>query len=656
MKILTTIAEQVVDLPPPKAFFESTGCESASLSPDGLFIVRFNHSVPDSSIQVASTLTPNKWVDLLKGEQGRSISLYQWSQGCELIVLRDANMARDAIVIDCQQFARSGDLWASSTVLIAAIPVESHFLGLFTASSAGKYIAYVCPGEIMGYKNVEAISVLSGQRTLIYTNKEQISLFHGVRPDGAVIGTRARFDGGVDLLLFSNGTTTLLATTSSAETVRLVGFGEGGDTLIASNIGQEFDKTELIAISENHATWRVLDRDPLAEVDFGSALLSYSGELLGTTYFNERLRFNPKTAEAKQVYTSVATYFPEADVDLIAADCSRRFWLLHAIFGSSPGSYWLWDQQSQKISRLTNQEEYPSGGNTNALRYRSRDGIEITAYLTLPNDYPGSNLPTIVFPHGGPRMRTYWGMDGRVQFFASRGYAVFQPNYRGSNGFGKRFISIANKQYGKSMQHDITDGVEYLISQGISDPKRIGIFGGSYGGYCAFSGLAFTPHLYAAGVSFFGISDLHKFIVESSEEYLPFMGQMKTAIGDPADSLDLEMLQQSSPVNAADNIVAPLLLYHGRRDRLVPPIQSDYIFQKLSDPHRMVEYYCSENEAHGFSDPLNEEALFIAVERFFARHLGGLCSPVADPKLQRRLDRMKAEAALLRQSHQSDPG
>ncbi|MEI7774888.1 MAG: prolyl oligopeptidase family serine peptidase [Verrucomicrobiota bacterium] len=640
----TAYAAEAIKDQSPKKFFRSTEGELCRLSDDGLFVARFNHSLPGASLQIASTSRPDHWKVLLRDQADNALSLYLWAPDSTLIVIRRADIGQDLIHFDCNQLLGNGDSAAAFRCLPKALPQNSTLIGCFVKPMEGVFVAYLRPGETPGYSDVEAISLRSGDRVSLLKNNEELDDIHGISPDGSIIiGAHSRPDGGFDLLKAGSGKTTMLISVAYEETAQIVGFVENHHLLLASNIGKDVDKSRLLSVSFDDASSHPLDQDPLAEADISSVLLSHSGEVLGTTYITGRLRFYPKTENARQVYLSATQCFPDADICLLATDRQERFWLVQTLLESAPSSYHLWDKKLNQMTRLTSPEKYPSAGKTVPLRYISRDGLSITGYLTSPIGKVPSLLPTIVLPHGGPRLRTYWTLDCRVQFLASRGYAVFQPNYRGSKGFGKNYIRIANKQYGRAMQDDITDGVNFLIDRGISDPTRIGIFGGSYGGYCALSGLAFTPRLYAAGVSFFGISDLKKYVTETPGRYLPFAGQINASIGNPEVSSDSKMLDRYSPINSADSIVAPLLLYHGRHDALVPKVQSDLIFEKLTSRHHSVEYFVSQTEGHGFSDLSNEEALFTAVERFFSKHLGGTCSPEIDHELQSRLDKMRVD-------------
>jgi dipeptidyl aminopeptidase/acylaminoacyl peptidase len=265
--------------------------------------------------------------------------------------------------------------------------------------------------------------------------------------------------------------------------------------------------------------------------------------------------------------------------------------------------------------------------------------MEIPAYLVLPKGLPAKGLPAIVMPHGGPWARDQWGYHGLAQLLANRGYAVLLPNFRGSLGYGKKFLSAGNKQWGTgAMQHDVTDGVRYLIEQGIADPKRVGIAGWSYGGYATLAGLAFTPELYAAGFDGVGPSNLIT-LLESIPPYWETVRAMFTRrVGDPSKPEERELLREKSPVYSAANIRAPLFVAQGANDPRVKKAESDQIVAALRDRGRTVEYVCIPDEGHWFEGREGRIAVFVAMERFFGKHLGGRIQEEVPAAIQKKLD------------------
>jgi dipeptidyl aminopeptidase/acylaminoacyl peptidase len=255
------------------------------------------------------------------------------------------------------------------------------------------------------------------------------------------------------------------------------------------------------------------------------------------------------------------------------------------------------------------------------IRYTARDGLEIPGYLTLPVGRAAKNLPCVVNPHGGPWARDSWGFNPETQFLANRGYCVLQMNFRGSTGFGRAFWEASFKQWGLAMQDDVTDGVQWLVKQGIADPKRIAIYGASYGGYATLSGVTKTPDLYAAAINYVGVSNLFTFMNTIPPYWEPFRQQMYVMVGNPGDPADKARMTATSPALNADKIKTPLLVAQGARDPRVNKAESDQIVAALRGRGVDVDYIVKDNEGHGFANEENRFEFYAAMERFLAKHL-----------------------------------
>jgi dipeptidyl aminopeptidase/acylaminoacyl peptidase len=225
-------------------------------------------------------------------------------------------------------------------------------------------------------------------------------------------------------------------------------------------------------------------------------------------------------------------------------------------------------------------------------------------------------------PHGGPWARDYWGYNPNAQFFANRGLAVLQPNFRQSTGFGKKFYAAGRHQWGEKMQDDLTWGVKHLVAKGIADPKRVAIYGGSYGGYAALAGLAFTPEVYAAGASFVGPSNLFTLLNSIPPYWESVRRQFDYFVGNPSDPADQERLKRQSPLFSVDKMRAPLLVVQGANDPRVKKAESDQIVEAYRKKGQAVEYLVAADEGHGFARPDNRLAAMLVLERFLHRHVG----------------------------------
>lgn len=292
-----------------------------------------------------------------------------------------------------------------------------------------------------------------------------------------------------------------------------------------------------------------------------------------------------------------------------------------------PGSWYLVDMHDNTVTFVASvkptvavEEQRPM----QVIQYKASDGLTIPAFLTLPVG-DGKPAPTIVLIHGGPTARDYWGWNSEVQLLAAHGYAVFQPQFRGSSGFGRKFEEAGFGQWGLAMQDDITSGVEYLIQRGIADPGRICIVGASYGGYAALWGLVKTPQLYRCGVSFAGVTDIEYMLDDSSDRTKSKVGReyMRARLGDPA--VNKEQFDSVSPLKHADRIQAPVLLMHGEEDERVPISHGKKMKRALEDQGKTVIWHSFEEEEHGFFYVRDEVTYFQTMFAFLDKYLA---SPV----------------------------
>jgi dipeptidyl aminopeptidase/acylaminoacyl peptidase len=311
--------------------------------------------------------------------------------------------------------------------------------------------------------------------------------------------------------------------------------------------------------------------------------------------------------------------------DMTSLDDGRV--LVNSWSDRDPGSNYLYDPQAKQLQELLRptdwiKPEQMSG--MQVVRYKARDGLEIPSYLTLPQGKPATKLPLIAWIHGGPWVRDHWGFQPDVQFLASRGYAVFQPNYRGSTGFGGKHLQLSFKQYGQTMQDDITDGIRHLIAQGIVDPARVCIGGGSYGGYATMQGLVKEPDMFRCGINEAGVVDL---IWAQELGYTDFNSGgseaaeawYKVTMGDV--KADRALLEQYSPRLHADRIKAPVMIVHGAGDRRVPIKHAEGMRDALLAAGKKFEWVIYPEEGHGFIKPENRVDRYRKIEAFLHKNL-----------------------------------
>ena len=256
------------------------------------------------------------------------------------------------------------------------------------------------------------------------------------------------------------------------------------------------------------------------------------------------------------------------------------------------------------------------------IEYRARDGMMIPGYVTLPKGLTmetAKNLPVVVNPHGGPWARDNWGFNPEIQFLANRGFAVLQMNFRGSTGYGRKFWESSFKEWGLDMQNDITDGVSWLINQGVADKDRIAIYGASYGGYATLQGIVVNPTLYAAAVDYVGVSNLFTFMKTIPPYWKPLLDMMYEMVGNP--ETDSIQFAATSPALNADRMMTPLFVAQGANDPRVNKDESDQIVAALKERGIDVEYMVKDNEGHGFRNEENRFDFYRAMEKFLKAHL-----------------------------------
>lgn len=391
--------------------------------------------------------------------------------------------------------------------------------------------------------------------------------------------------------------------------------------IVVTNVGR--DKS-VLTLFDPETKKEVKELYAHPEVDISGCVHSHKRKCITGAYFQTwKTEIDYFDAEAQADYDSIMAQLPpDLSAFIISKDKEEQHFLVRASSDRSLGSYYLYDKPKQTLQKIADISPWLNADSLSEMKpisYTSRDGLLIHGYLTLPKGCNAQNLPVVVNPHGGPWHRDVWGFNPEIQFLANRGYAVFQMNFRGSTGYGRKFWEASFKQWGLAMQDDITDGVQWLIDQGIADPKRIAIYGGSYGGYATLAGITFTPDLYCCAVDFVGVSNLFTFINTIPPYWKPMIEMMYQMVGDP--ETDKEQLTATSPVFHADRITAPLFVAQGAKDPRVNIDESDQIVNTLRKKGVSVQYMVKENEGHGFYNQENRFDFYEALESFFAQYL-----------------------------------
>lgn len=310
------------------------------------------------------------------------------------------------------------------------------------------------------------------------------------------------------------------------------------------------------------------------------------------------------------------------------ADRADTKWIISYLVDDGPTAYYFYDRSKQQAQFLfvdrPDLEKYKLA-KMEPVIIQSRDGLKLVSYLTLPVGVEPKNLPMVIYPHGGPWYRDSWGYDGFSQWLANRGYAVLQVQFRGSVGFGNQFLNAATGEWGGKMQNDLTDGVHWSIDQGIANPKKVAIAGGSYGGYATLAGITLTPELYCCAIDLVGPSDVRTLLDSIPDDWKPVKKRWETRIG--AAAYDDEANRRISPLYHVDQIQVPLLIAHGANDPRVKLAASETIVKAMRDKNLEVTFIVYPDEGHGFARPENNLDFFGRAEEFLGKCLGGRVEP-----------------------------
>jgi dipeptidyl aminopeptidase/acylaminoacyl peptidase len=470
--------------------------------------------------------------------------------------------------------------------------------------------------------DVYRVNVVTGDTTMIARNP------------GNITGWLADHHGRIRVALTTDGVNgTVLFRPTEADTFRVIARTTFKDTFnplfftfddqalyASSNLGR--DKTAIVLFDPSTGREReVLFEHP--EVDVDGLEYSRKRHVLTTISYVDWKRQRKFVDPATQaLYTSLQRRLPGKEVFVTAMNRDEDVMVVRTLNDRSLGSYYLYERAGDRLTKLADRNPWLAENQLAPMKpvsYKSRDGLTIHGYLTLPLGVAPKNLPVVVNPHGGPWARDEWGFNPEIQFLANRGYAVLQVNFRGSTGYGRKFFESSFKQWGRAMQDDVSDGVKWLIAQGIADSSRVAIYGGSYGGYATLAGLTFSPELYAAGVDYVGVSNLFTFMKTIPPYWKPFLDQFYEMVGNP--ERDSVAMAAASPVFHVDRIRAPLLVAQGAKDPRVNINESNQIVDALRKRGIDVQYIVKENEGHGFHNEENRFEFYEAMESFLGKHV-----------------------------------
>jgi dipeptidyl aminopeptidase/acylaminoacyl peptidase len=601
-------------------FFRNPEKSSYQISPDGKYV---SYMAPyESRMNVFVKERGAKEAKRITDVTDRDIAGYGWANNNRLLYLKDnggdENFAVYAVNLDGSDFKALTAFDGVRTQFIDNLEGDDeHMIVGLNKRDARVFDPY-------------RLNVVSGELEMLAENP------------GNIEGWMTDHDGKLRIAITSDGVNTsmlyrateedeweVLMTTNFKEQISPLFFTFDNKNIYASsNIGRDKQAIVLYDLTKREEV-EMLYEHP--DVDVSSLSYSEKRKMLTSISFTTDKRqrvFLDKATE--KMYANLSKKLVGYEVAITGSNKAEDKFVVRTYSDRSLGAYYFYDLTSDKLEKI---EDVSPWLNENDLcemkpiQYTSRDGLVIHGYLTVPKGVEAKNLPVVVNPHGGPWARDSWGFNPEVQFLANRGYAVLQVNFRGSVGYGRAFWEASFKQWGLTMQDDITDGVNWLIAEGVADKDKVAIYGGSYGGYATLAGLAFTPDVYACGVDYVGVSNLFTFMETIPPYWENFLAMLYEMVGNPES--DKELLAAASPVMHADKITAPLLVAQGAKDPRVNIDESDQMVKAMKERGIEVEYLVEPEEGHGFRNEENRFKFYRAMETFLYQHIGlGSLEPI----------------------------
>ena len=494
------------------------------------------------------------------------------------------------------------------------------------------------------------LDISTGDLKLVYQNDDRITGYEFDWDDNLRLLSRTDPAGNTTLLRKDGDELVPIYETSVTEDAMVRGWDPKNENLYLVTNKGDLDLLTLFKMDPQTGELELLESDPNERVDFGGLRMDRNTrEIISTSYTDDKTQYHWRDKDWEANYKFLQEKFPGREIAFQSATNDYSKFLIAVHGDKYAAEAWYFDAPERKLihqytprPELKDVEEHLAP--MTPIRYASSDGLEIPAYLTVPAGVEAKNLPVVVLVHGGPKgPRDSWGYSALVQFLANRGYAILQPNFRASGGYGKKFLNAGDLQWGKLMQDDITWGVKHLIKQGIADPDRVAIMGGSYGGYATLAGLAFTPELYACGVDIVGPSNIFTLLESIPPYWEAGRAFLYGMVGDPSTEEGQQRIREASPLFSAHKISKPLLIIQGANDPRVKQAEADQIVIALRDQGHKVSYLLADDEGHGFAKPVNRMAMYAEIEAFLAEQIGGRYQKDMPEDVSERLDQIRVD-------------
>jgi len=604
--------EGTVERIPIENFFSGPIKTSFLVSPDGKFI---SYLKPDNNrIHIYVETWDGKNTTQLTCDSNRSISNYFWASNNEILYLKSGAEDKDAglfaVKIDGTNKRELLPFnYAKIRLITTGCTFNDQVLVALNRRDSTVFDAY-------------RLNIQSGKLSLLLQNPGNITKWYS-DPSGKLRMAIAS-DGVNETLLYrdsENKKFSPVLTNNFKTSILPVAFSANNSFIYALSNNNR-DKMALVELDcktgEEH---RTIYSNP--DVDVSEAIYSVNkGKLTYAGYETWKKERHYLDESVKSMFNELEKLLPNTEIRVSSSDSAEKKFIVRTYTDQNPGSFYQYTINENKLVKLS--DVNPSlvvddMAEMKPISFKTRDSLLVNGYLTLPKGSTKKNLPVVVMPHGGPDSRSSWGYNSEVQFLANRGYAVFQVNFRGSKGYGKKFWTAGFKEWGGKMQDDITDGVGWLISENIADPSRIAIYGSSFGGFSALHGLITQTDLYRCGASHSGFTNLFTYLKDIPPYFRPYQQMFYETVGNP--ETDADYFREVSPVFHTDKIKVPVLIAQGAKDPRVNMNETNQFVKELKKRNVPVTYILKEDEGHFFRNINNRLEFYKELELFLDKNL-----------------------------------
>lgn len=629
-------------------FFGNPEISGGQLSPDGKWISFTKEYGGIMNIWVKKIDEPFEKARPLTDSK-RPMNGYFWSEdGKYILYVKDGNGDENMNIFAVDPMAK----------VTTGVPESRNITPLKEVTAQIYMVSRKNPDLLMiglnnrdkAWHDLYSLKISTGELKKIYENTDRITSYEFDWDEKLRVLSKTDDKGTTQFFYKEGDKLTPIYETLVTESAYISNWNEDNSKFYLVTNKGNLDKSTLFLMDPKTKQITKIESDPKDKVDFGGLFLDRNTrKMIYTSYTGDKTEYYWKDKTWEDNYKFLQSKFPGREVNFSSSTNDYSKFLV-AVGGDKYASEaYFFDAKTKQLifqytprTELKKVEKYLAA--MTPISYKSSDGLEIPAYLTLPVGSSGKNVPVVVLVHGGPKgPRDYWGYNSTVQFLANRGYAVLQPNFRASGGYGKKFQNGGDLQWGKLMQDDITWGVKYLIDQGIADKNKVVIMGGSYGGYATLAGLAFTPDVYAAGVDIVGPSNLFTLLDSVPAYWEAARAFLYGMVGDPKTEEGKKRMHDASPLFSVDKINKPLLIVQGANDPRVKQAEADQIVIALRDKGKKVNYILADDEGHGFRKPVNSMAMYAETEKFLAEVIGGRYQKEMPENVAKRLKEMMVD-------------